>query len=118
MDLDLDVPVFAQRQLFIAQDTKQSSKILVQLGWGISMAKFLRNCYYAPQLLRKRNELIDRLYDTKQGLPLTELHDAAARVGKIYIIARSSEMQERFASPDFELVFITSNRQFGIYSLL
>jgi len=118
MDLDLDVPVFAQRQLFIAQDTKQSSKILVQLGWGISMAKFLRNCYYAPQLLRKRNELIDRLYDTKQGLPLTELHDAAARVGKIYIIARSSEMQERFASPDFELVYITSNRQFGIYSLL
>ena len=117
MDLDLDVPVFAQRQLFIAKDTKHSGKILAQLGYGNTMKALLgaQSCY-APQLLRQRNELIDRLYDTKQELPLTELHDAAASVGEIYIIARSREMQERFASPDFELVFMTSNRQFGIYS--
>ena len=117
MDLDLDVPVFAQRQLFIAKDTKHSGKILAQLGYGITMKELLgEQSGYAPQLLRQRNELIDRLYDTKQELPLTELHDAAARVGEIYIIVRSREMQERFASPDFELVFMMSNRQFGIYS--
>ena len=117
MDLDLDVPVFAQRQLFIAKDTKHSGKILAQLGYGITMNALLgAQSGYAPQLLRQRSELIDRLYDTKQELPLTELLDAAARVGEIYIIARSIETQERFASPDFELVFMTSNRQFGIYS--
>jgi hypothetical protein len=117
MDLDLDLPVFAQRQLFIGKDTKRNGKILVQLGYGITMKELLgAQSGYAQQLLRQRNELIDRLYDTKQELPLTELHDAAARVGKIYIIARSREMQERLASPDFELVFMTSNLQFGIYS--
>jgi len=117
MDLDLDIPVFAQRQLFIGKDTKHNGKILVQLGYGITMKELLGpQSGYAPQLLNQRNELIDRLYDTKQELPLTELHDTSARVGKIYIIAKSREMQERFASPDFELVFMTSNRQFGIYS--
>jgi hypothetical protein len=117
MDLDLDIAVFAQRQLFIAKDTMHSGKILVQLGYGITMEELLgAQSGYAPQLLSKRNELIDRLYDTKQELPLTELHVAAASLGEIYLIARSKEMQERFASPDLELVFMTSNRQFGIYS--
>lgn len=117
MDLDLDVPVFAQRQLFIGKDTKHNGKIMVQLGYGITMKELLgAQSGYVPQLLYQRNELIDRLYDTKQELPLTELHDAAARVGEIYIIARSREMQERLASPDFKLVFMTSNRQYGIYS--
>lgn len=117
MDLDLDIPVFAQRQLFIAKDTMNSGKITAQLGYGITMKELLGpQSGYAPGLLHQRNEFIDRLYDSKHELPLTELHDAAARVDEIYIIARSREMQERFAPPDFQLVFMTSNRQFGIYS--
>jgi hypothetical protein len=117
MDLELEVPVYGQRQLFLARDDMENSRIISKIGYGITMKELLgAQSGYAPNLIDQRSELLGRLFDYKQKISVTELEDAAESFGKAYIIGRSREMQERFNSLGFELVFITSQRRIGIYS--
>ena len=125
IDSELTIPVFAQRQLFIGMDRKETRRGLmrgmsdiwgVEPGYGYRIDTFLRLINgYDPDLLNRRQALVKSIYDTKKNLNDEKMKEFFDSHKNIYFVVRTKKIKHKFNQAKFKQVFRSSKGHILIY---
>jgi hypothetical protein len=112
IDLELKIPVYAQRRLFIGMDRPDGKK---EIGYGLYIDDILhiRNGIDS-HMIAKRKTLVKNIYGLDDTLPRKEILDYLA-TEDIYVIVRTEILSRDFDKGGFKEVFSSSQKHFIIY---
>ncbi len=143
IDLQLTVPVLAQRQLFIGMDSeaplKRTPRGMKEVFGGVAgytstIDSFLRfvNCY-APELIDTRQAFVETLYGVNEKLTAAQMNLFFTAYKNLYVVVRAKGMytvvrtqgayvmlttnalKRRFAASNFTQVFRSSQGNFLVF---
>lgn len=127
IDVTLDIPVLAQRRLFIGMDRAapmSSGPIGMkdiyagEPGYRWKIDTFLRqmNCY-DPSLIDIRQALVKRIYNPKAFITDTEIEELQNTFINVYVVDRTQALAGNMNREKFNQVFRSSQGQFLVHQL-
>jgi hypothetical protein len=122
-DTTPNIPVFAQRQLFIAADTvvKGTDKTGQQFqiynpGYNYGIRSHLeKTCGYDPALVRNRYDILEKIYNPNQELTQEQTEQLFSSNNRIFMIVRKAMFPKPFKNVLFDKVFQSSKGNFSVY---
>jgi hypothetical protein len=114
VDSELDIPVLARRQLYIAMPGRRRED---QKGYGrISLIMQVQSGY-DHAMLRARRHVADQLLGRTGRLTGEELNDLRSLPGELYVVDRDEAPEACLAQPYFDEVFRSSAGNYTVYIL-
>lgn len=122
-DTTPNIPVFAQRQLFIAADTivkvKDETGQQFQIynpGYNYAIRSHLeKTCGYDPALVQNRYDILQKIYNPNQELTQQQTKELSSSNNRIYVIVRKAMFPGPFKNVLFDKVFQSSQGNFSVY---
>lgn len=122
-DTTPNIPVLAQRQLFIGMDATIKGKDkkgqpfqIYNPGYDYGIKSHLENtCGYDTALVRGRYEILRNIYNPKQKLTKEQTEQLFSSNNKIYIIVRRESFPKSYKYRDFDKVFQSSRSNYSVY---
>jgi hypothetical protein len=122
-DTTPNIPVFAQRQLFIATDTvvKGTDETGQQFqiynpGYNYGIRNHLeKTCGYDPVWVRNRYDILKKIYNPNQELTQEQTEELFSSNNRVYIVVRKAMFPEPFKNVLFDKVFQSSRGDFSVY---
>ena len=114
IDTELEIPVLAQRQLFVpAADLEKRRH-----GRGLaSLREILElQCGNDLEVIERRRRIIENIYGGSSAITSTDLEYLYDLPGPVYVVARSSALREKF-DKTFDRVFTVGRAGPTIYAL-
>jgi len=122
-DTTPNIPVFAQRQLFIGTDTVVKGKDqagqqfqIYNPGYNYGIRSHLeKTCGYDPALLRNRYDILEKIYNPNQELTQEQTEELFSSNNRTYMIVRKATFPKPFKYRLFDKVFQSSKGNFSVY---
>jgi len=115
------LPVFAQRQLFVASDVSfigEAGQFRIgNPGYGFPFSIVLQTIYGCdPNLLESRKNIINSIYSLNRELTSEQIDQlSTSSLDNIYVIIRKVIFQDTFNQQGFDEVFRSSKNNYLVY---
>lgn len=109
IDTKITIPLFAQRQLFIALNMEKTP------GYRLDFLQEV--CRYDVDLIISRKRIVQKIFNSTGSISNEELKTLHNIGADIYVVGRQRFIEEKFDPDIFCLVFRSSNGQFTVFRL-
>ena len=118
IDSDPGIPILTGRGLFYPVRLGIGGKPLRSSGPGFAVSDILLNTGHNPDLIRRRRSVVGKIFNPYQQLSDNDWNYLSSIDKPLFLIARSEEIETKFADNTMQPIFSTSHDRFKIYQML